>query len=1019
MKYLNLTLCLQLMLWFSISSFSQIPGDVCSNPIPYPGDVANNICVTSYDFSEFSAFDGRIGTCGFADDVTAWFNFTAPVTTAVGDPLYLSFDNGEGSINNCRLGLQFYSTNCFTPISNCLRLDSGIIGGLTQGTDYLILMWDLLSGGFSCDFCLTIAQTPPPGNECDDAIPYTGDILNGTCMTDFDFTGYSGSITSPLISCTSIGDFSTWFHVTTPVITIIGDPIDLFFDNGDGQTNDCSLSAEFYALDCNTPVGNCFHANNSDVITGLAQGTDYVMLIDNHGGNITCDFCLTLPPPLPANNDCSGATPYPADIASGGCVSGFDFSDYTDSGLSPSPSCDGGSDPTAWFTFTAPITSFAGDVITLRWDDNNYSCYTGIEIYEPDCLTPVSSCLDNYNNFLPDLIQGNVYYAVVWVDTPLNSSCDFCLSIAPPPPPGSECFDPIPYPGDITNGICVTDFEVRDYFNSGESPVPDCVFFDGKTVWFTITTPVETAVGDAINIAFLAESRAIVAQFYSLDCTSAISNCVQYGDQLTGLQQGTDYLMAVSFSQEDLPYEFSNIDFCLTISTPPNPNDVCSDAIPYPGDVVNEICVNDYNFFVASDSDSNTPSCWGGNRPDVWFSWTAPIISAAGDPINLVFDNGEGQENTCFLGIEFYETDCSTPASNCLLHDSDIITGLIQGTDYMMVVFDRFPGGSVCDFCLRVAPPPTQGDECDDPIPYPGDITNSTCATAIDFSNYTYTNDSPSFLCALPYQTIWYTITTPVTTLAGDPLDLYFDAGSCDLSISIAYANCLGGPNNCTEGNGIITGLEQGTDYLFAINNSSTSSSEICDFCITLEENTCPIVSFSGLPDKTSSSLSIALTGSPAGGTFSGNGVFFNFFNPSISGLGLHNITYTYDDGNGCSGSDTQNILVYTINFAFVDYNLNTISPRIDIMTTHESLSLENVYPIPFRQMLNVDINSSENETVIVAIRTIEGKIVQQMEVPMLKGLNTITLDVDLLAAGNYYMIMQNQEHLIQIPILK
>lgn len=50
--------------------------------------------------------------------------------------------------------------------------------------------------------------------------------------------------------------------------------------------------------------------------------------------------------------------------------------------------------------------------------------------------------------------------------------------------------------------------------------------------------------------------------------------------------------------------------------------------------------------------------------------------------------------------------------------------------------------------------------------------------------------------------------------------------------------------------------------------------------------------------------------GSPAGGTYSGTGVSGNNFDPSVSGLGTFNITYSYDDGNGCSGSDMEQITV-------------------------------------------------------------------------------------------------------------
>ncbi len=88
-------------------------------------------------------------------------------------------------------------------------------------------------------------------------------------------------------------------------------------------------------------------------------------------------------------------------------------------------------------------------------------------------------------------------------------------------------------------------------------------------------------------------------------------------------------------------------------------------------------------------------------------------------------------------------------------------------------------------------------------------------------------------------------------------------------------------------------------------------------------------VSFSGLPSYTSTLSPINLVGSPAGGTFSGPGVIFSAFNPSLAGPGSHDITYSYTDASGCNASNTQTILVFTISFNFVNYNLGTISPKI------------------------------------------------------------------------------------------
>lgn len=81
-------------------------------------------------------------------------------------------------------------------------------------------------------------------------------------------------------------------------------------------------------------------------------------------------------------------------------------------------------------------------------------------------------------------------------------------------------------------------------------------------------------------------------------------------------------------------------------------------------------------------------------------------------------------------------------------------------------------------------------------------------------------------------------------------------------------------------------------------------------------------LSISGLPPTTFTPNPIALTGSPSGGTFSGDGVSFSFFNPSIAGVGLKEITYTYTNENGCTLTTSANILVGNLSFQFVNYEL-------------------------------------------------------------------------------------------------
>ena len=48
----------------------------------------------------------------------------------------------------------------------------------------------------------------------------------------------------------------------------------------------------------------------------------------------------------------------------------------------------------------------------------------------------------------------------------------------------------------------------------------------------------------------------------------------------------------------------------------------------------------------------------------------------------------------------------------------------------------------------------------------------------------------------------------------------------------------------------------------------------------------------------------------PAGGTYSGNGISTNSYDPSISGVGTFNIVYSYTDLNTCTNTDTQSVVV-------------------------------------------------------------------------------------------------------------
>ena len=75
--------------------------------------------------------------------------------------------------------------------------------------------------------------------------------------------------------------------------------------------------------------------------------------------------------------------------------------------------------------------------------------------------------------------------------------------------------------------------------------------------------------------------------------------------------------------------------------------------------------------------------------------------------------------------------------------------------------------------------------------------------------------------------------------------------------------------------------------------------------------NPLPVVSFSGLvASYCTNDNPVALSGTPAGGTFSGQGISGSTFYPAIAGQGVWDITYTYENSFGCENSETMAVTV-------------------------------------------------------------------------------------------------------------
>ncbi|MFK7784079.1 MAG: T9SS type A sorting domain-containing protein, partial [Crocinitomicaceae bacterium] len=147
--------------------------------------------------------------------------------------------------------------------------------------------------------------------------------------------------------------------------------------------------------------------------------------------------------------------------------------------------------------------------------------------------------------------------------------------------------------------------------------------------------------------------------------------------------------------------------------------------------------------------------------------------------------------------------------------------------------------------------------------------------------------------------------------------------------------------------------------------------------------NQSPSVNFLATEDTTCIAAgNVLLIGSPSGGTFSGTGISGNSFSPSLSGEGQFDIEYLFTDGNGCSASEIQTIVVE------------------DCSSIGENeLANVQVYPNPTSGEFTVELDGSFT----FEVHDARGRIVQYGD-----GMNTADVNLSETEAGIYFLHVIN-----------
>jgi len=162
----------------------------------------------------------------------------------------------------------------------------------------------------------------------------------------------------------------------------------------------------------------------------------------------------------------------------------------------------------------------------------------------------------------------------------------------------------------------------------------------------------------------------------------------------------------------------------------------------------------------------------------------------------------------------------------------------------------------------------------------------------------------------------------------------------------------------------------------------------------------------SGLPDTMcQTDLSVTLTGTPIGGTFTGQGVTGNVFNPANASLGSVTVTYNYTDANGCSNSATSTVEAVEI------------CPGINELSGFDNLA---IYPNPFSNVINVEFTASDNLDIDVRLIDVVGKVHSASNYSVVTGANKLVISTDVnMAIGIYFIEITSGYELSSFKLLR
>ncbi|HNP94459.1 MAG TPA: PKD domain-containing protein [Cyclobacteriaceae bacterium] len=404
---------------------------------------------------------------------------------------------------------------------------------------------------------------------------------------------------------------------------------------------------------------------------------------------------------------------------------------------------------------------------------------------------------------------------------------------------------------------------------------PSAAGIGAKVLRYTYTDPFGCSVSD--NMIITVNSVPIVDAGPNINvCTTAPAinldlSAFPSGGNWTGPSViGNQFDPSVGVGNYTINYSYSNSDGCtqvdtrtITVVLPPTVN-IGANRI---------LCVNSPRI----DLDigiSQVGGSWSGSV-GLEGSFFNPLLAGVGTHIvTYTLNNGQGCISTASKTIQVREAITVTAGANRSFCRN---SGIYSMTNDPSILGGTFSGQGVSG----------------------NNFNPNTAGVGVHIITYTYADE---FGCVATAQR-QFTVVDIVTVSAGPAITVCVSNGTVDLSSSGFPSGGVWSGQGIT-GNlfdpGLVGAGVYALTYSYADGNGCSGSASKQ---VTVSNP--PVVEAGSNFDICVNAAPFSLTGaSPINGSWSGTGIIAGVFDPLAAGLGVHTLTYSFTDANGCAQSD-------------------------------------------------------------------------------------------------------------------